>query len=251
MGDGKLMNRNVVVLGASRGIGREIVRRAAAEDAQVLAVARGREDLQRLRLEIASLRTLALDASADEAPSQVFAALRPDVLVICGGATPTPKPLHELSWREFAAPWDSDVRASFLFCGYALRAPLLAGSTVILISSGAGLGGSPLSGGYAGAKRMQMFMASYGQKESNRLGLGIRFAALVPLRIMPETQLGKVAVEGYARYLGIQPAEFIQGMANRHSTVDVAEAVIRIAVRDTASEETILSLSADGLAALQ
>ena len=65
---------------------------------------------------------------------------------------------------------------------------------MILISSGAGIGGSPISGGYAGAKRMQMFLASYCQKESARLGLGIRFAALVPMRLMPETELGKVAV---------------------------------------------------------
>jgi len=102
---------------------------------------------------------------------------------------------------------------SFLFCGHVLRTPLAPGSRVILISSGAGLRGSPISGGYAGSKRMQMFMAAYCQKESVRLGLGIHFTALVPMRIMPETELGETAVKGYAHYLGIAPADFIQGIS--------------------------------------
>jgi NAD(P)-dependent dehydrogenase (short-subunit alcohol dehydrogenase family) len=57
---------------------------------------------------------------------------------------------------------------AFLFCREALRAPLAPGSVVVIISSGAGLGGSPISGGYAGAKRMQMFLAKYCQAESDR-----------------------------------------------------------------------------------
>jgi NADP-dependent 3-hydroxy acid dehydrogenase YdfG len=139
---------------------------------------------------------------------------------------------------------------SFLFCGHALRTPLGPGSTVILISSGAGMGGSPISGGYAGAKRMQMFMASYCQKESARLGLGIRFAALVPMRLMPETDLGKVAVEGYARYLGIKTADFIQSMTGRQSAADVAAAVVRIATERAAGNDTVFTVSAAGMSLL-
>jgi short-subunit dehydrogenase len=62
--------------------------------------------------------------------------------------------------------------------------PLPGGASVILISSGAALAGSPNSGGYAGAKRTQLFIANYSQKESDRLGLGLRFSAVAP-RIMP------------------------------------------------------------------
>jgi NAD(P)-dependent dehydrogenase (short-subunit alcohol dehydrogenase family) len=250
MNESTLEGKNVIVLGASRGVGREIVRRACAEDAQVLAVARGRESLERLSLELPSLRTLALDASNDEAPRSVFQALRPDVLVICGGATPATAPLQELSWNEFTTNWESDVRMSFLFCGHALRMPLAPGSAVILITSGAGLGGSPISGGYAGAKRMQMFIASYCQKESSRLGLGIRFNALVPMRIMPETDLGRVAAEGYARYLKITPADFIGGMRDRQSAQDVADAAIRVAAGTPAAKDTVIAVSALGLSQL-
>jgi NADP-dependent 3-hydroxy acid dehydrogenase YdfG len=139
---------------------------------------------------------------------------------------------------------------SFLFCGHALRAPLAPGSTVILISSGAGIHGSPISGGYAGAKRMQMFLASYCQKESARLGLGIRFAALVPMRLMPETDLGKVAVEGYAQYLGMKSTDFLAGMTDRQSAADVAAAVLRIATEPAAGNDTVFAVSAQGIARL-
>lgn len=252
MSNSTLTGKKVVVLGASRGVGREIVRAArAAGAAEILAVARGREDLERLASELPGIRTLALDATVESAPTQVFEALRPDVLVISGGATPATAPLQELSWKEFAANWDTDVRMSFLFCREALRAPLGAGSAVILISSGAGLGGSPISGGYAGSKRMQMFMAGYGQKESSRLKLGIRFTTLVPMRIMPETDLGRAAVEGYARYLGIRPADFIEGMRDRQSAREVAEAVLKIATDVAEPNDSVISVSASGLARVQ
>ena len=247
MSENPLQGKNVVVLGASRGVGREIVRRAHAEQASVLAVARGRESLESLAHERAGVRILTLDASRPDAPQQVFEAMIPDVLVICGGAIPATAPLQELSWTEFAAPWEADVRMSFLFCGHVLRTPLAPGSSVILISSGAGLGGSPISGGYAGSKRMQMFMAGYCQKESGRLGLGIHFSALVPMRIMPETELGQTAVKGYARYLGIEPTDFIEGMRDRQSTHHVADAVIRVATGQIDVKDAVLAVTADGV----
>src|ERR1700722_716823 len=102
MSENLLKGKNVVVLGASRGVGREIVRRAHVEQASVLAVARGRESLESLTRELAGIRMLTLDASRSEAPQQVFEAMSPDVLVICGGAIPATAPLQELSWTEFA-----------------------------------------------------------------------------------------------------------------------------------------------------
>jgi hypothetical protein len=93
-------------------------------------------------------------------------------------------------------------------------------------------------------------MAAYCHKESARLGLGIRFTALVPMRIMPETELGETAVQGYARYLGIAPADFVQGMRDRQSPHQVADAVIRMASGQIAAKETVLAVSAEGVSAL-
>ena len=102
------------------------------------------------------------------------------------------------------------------------------GRSVVLISSGAALAGSPVSGGYAGSKRTQLFIANYSQKESDRLGLGLRFAAVAP-RITPDTDIGKHAVAAYSRYLGISAADFIASMASSPTASGVASAVIELA----------------------
>ena len=244
-----LAGKRVVVLGASRGVGREIVGRAMAEGAQVLAVARQTRGLADLAKVVPGVDNLALDAALDAAPREVFQKATPDLLVICGGAIPPVRPLSELTWAEFSVNWESDAKMTFQFCREVLRAPLAPGSVVVIISSGAGLGGSPISGGYAGAKRMQMFIAKYCQAESDRRELGIRFVALVPSRIMPETDLGQAAANGYARYLDVPVEKFVENMGARQSPMDVAEAVLNIAVTPTAEPGSIFTISADGVAA--
>jgi NAD(P)-dependent dehydrogenase (short-subunit alcohol dehydrogenase family) len=179
----------------------------------------------------------------------VFDVLQPNVLVLCGGAFPPIAPLHEQTWQEFAVNWETDVKIAFHFCKAALSRPLPPGASVVLISSGAAIGGSPISGGYAGAKRTQIFMANYGQKESDRLGLGLRFIALAP-RIMPDTELGKHAVAGYSRYLGISAADFIQGMASPPTSSDVATAVIELVTNPDRSKGNVFIVSGKGLEAM-
>ena len=51
------------------------------------------------------------------------------------------------------------------------------GCTRGTLSSGAALFGSPLSGGYAGAKAAIRWLTDYAADESQRAGLGIRFVA--------------------------------------------------------------------------
>lgn len=244
----KLTGKNVVVLGATGSVGATIVRRVVAEEARALAVARGRAALDRLAGEVPSLQVLAVDATSGDTSATVFGAMEPDVLVVCGGARPPTAPLHELTWSQFSVNWESDVKMSFHFCKAALERPLRRGSTVILISSGAGLGGSPISGGYAGAKRTQMFLANYGQKESNRLELGIRFMALAPATIMPDTKLGRYAVEGYARYLGVSADDFVSSMKAPTTPVDVANAVVDLISSPTVHTGSIFTVSPAGLA---
>lgn len=186
---GSLQNQNVVVVGGSRGVGRSIAEAALKERATVLAVARGKQALAQFAWEVSGVKTLAVDATVDSAPDKVFGALEPDVLVICAGALAPSAPVHEQNWKAFSANWDTDVKASFLFCRAALRRPLKPGSRIVLISSGAALtGGPPNAGGYAGAKRMQMFLAGHSQKEADRLGLGLRFMALAPPTPTPSFQ---------------------------------------------------------------
>src|SRR5882762_8116823 len=222
-----ITGKNMVVIGGSRGVGRGIVEAAIRNGARVLAVARQEGPLRQLAQEVSGTEVLSLDATDEGAPSKVFDVLQPDILVLCGGAFPPAAPLQEQSWQEFAVNWETDVKIAFHFLKAALSRPLRAGASVILISSGAALAGSPNSGGYAGAKRTQIFMAKYSQKESDRLGLGLQFMALAP-RIMPDTDLGKHAVAGYARYLGIKEEDFVRGMASPPGSAGVATAMMEL-----------------------
>ena len=241
-----LTGNTTVVIGGSRGVGRRIVEAAIRNRARVLAVAREELPLRQLAQEVAGTEVLSLDATDEGAPSKVFDVLQPDVLVLCAGAFPPVAPLHEQSWQEFAVNWETDVKIAFHFCKAALSRPLPAGASVILISSGAALAGSPISGGYAGAKRTQLFMANYSQKESDRLGLGLRFMALAP-RIMPDTELGKHAVAGYSRYLGISAADFVRSMASPPTSSDVATAVIELVTNPDPSQGNVFIVSGSGL----
>jgi NAD(P)-dependent dehydrogenase (short-subunit alcohol dehydrogenase family) len=245
----RLTGKNVVVIGGSRGVGRRVVEGAARDGARVLAVARQQAPLQQLAEAVPGIEMLALDATDEGAPAKVFDVLEPDILFLGGGAFPPAAPLHEQRWEEFAVNWENDVKIAFHFCKAALSRPLRAGTSVILLSSGAAIAGSPISGGYAGAKRTQLFIANYGQKESDRLGLGLRFAALAP-RITPDTDLGKHAVAGYSRYLGISAADFISSMASPPTSSVVASAVIELAADPDQSKGRVFIVSGKGLEAV-
>ena len=122
---------------------------------------------------------------------------RPGVLVLNAGATPLPRPIQHHTWETFSRNWDVDVAHVFHWTREALLAPLEPGSTVVTLSSGAALFGSPLAGGYAGAKAAIRFLTSYAADESRRAGLGIRFVSLLP-QLTPATALGAVFAAAYA-----------------------------------------------------
>ncbi len=249
----RLQNKNVVVIGGSKGVGRAIVAANHAQGAQVLAVARQEEPLLKLADDFSGVHILGLDATDESAPAKVFATLSPDVLVVCAGAIPHTAPLQEQSWEQFSRNWNSDVKMSLLFSQAALTAlttPLASGTTIILISSGAAIGGSPLSGGYAGSKRTQMFLVNYAQKESDRLNLGLRFLALAPGGIMPNTDLGKAAVEAYAASIGMDAKDYIKGMGTSQTTEDVANAVVELASNPTSRAGNVFLVSVKGIETL-
>ncbi len=247
----RLRGKNVVIIGASRGLGRSIVAAVSAEGARVLAVARKVESLQQLATEFPGVQILALDATEEGAPARVFETLAPDVLVVCAGAIPHMAPLGEQSWEQFSRNWNSDVKLSLLFCQAALNTPLPSGTTILLTSSGAAIGGSPLSGGYAGSKRTLMFLASYAQAESDHRSLGLRFLALAPGgNILAETELGQVAASAYAAARGVSLQDFIRGQRGQHPQVTtelVANAVIELASQPQGGEGQSFLISGTGV----
>ena len=124
----RLHDKNVVVIGGSKGVGRSIVAAAYAEGARVLAVARQEQPLKQLTAQFPGVQILALDATEEGAPAQVFETLVPDVLVVCAGAIPHMAPLVEQNWEQFSRNWNSDVKLSLLLAQAALTTPLPAGT---------------------------------------------------------------------------------------------------------------------------
>jgi NAD(P)-dependent dehydrogenase (short-subunit alcohol dehydrogenase family) len=233
---GKLEGKQVVVVGGSRGTGRAIVAALVQEGADVLAVGRNPASLAELAAAYPAVRTLQADATEAATAAQVFDGA-PDVVVLAAGAVPPTQPLHELEWSAFSANWNTDVQASFLLAQHALTAPAKPGTTLILLSSGAALFGSPISGGYAGAKRMQMFVANYAQDASRRLGRGLRFLAVAPWRLMHGTGTGEVVLPGYGAYSGLGEAGFAATMTRAQTKEQVAEAVLAFCAQAPAPEK--------------
>lgn len=238
----------VTVVGASRGLGRVLVETFHRLGAQVLATARGQADLDALARDLTGVATLACDASLPDAPERVFAVQTPRILVLCGGAMPPCKPLLGMDWEAFSLNWNNDVRMSFHFLQAVLQRPLPAGAAIVTITSGAIRQGSPISGGYAGAKQMQLFMSGYAQKTSDRADLGLRFLSLAPARLTPQTDIGKAGVKGYAAYNSTSEAGFLEAMGPGQTPQQVADAVVNLI--DMAQPGGHFIVSHDGVAAL-
>jgi NAD(P)-dependent dehydrogenase (short-subunit alcohol dehydrogenase family) len=129
--------------------------------------------------------------------------------------------------------WHTDVRIAFNWLREALLKPLRPGSRVVVISSGAALRASPLSGGYAGAKATQRFITAYAQDEANRADLGITFTTVLP-RITPLTDLGRPAVQAYASRNGQSEQEYLQPMGEPLTPALAGTALVEPARTDVA-----------------
>ncbi len=204
----QLKDQKALVTGGSRGLGLGLVEALVSAGAEVTVVARGAADLAAVRDRL-GVATIAADVTDAEAARRIVAEVRPTLLALIAGAPPPMGSLQELSWPDFTAVWDTDVKAGLYWMQAALNTPLATGSRVLVGSSGAALNGSPLSGGYAGAKRMLWIMADYANGVAREMDLGIRFQVLVPRQMVAGTGVGGAGSEAYARRMGITPEAFL------------------------------------------
>ena len=170
---------------------------------------------------------------------------QPRVLVLNAGVSPLSRPLQEHTWETFSRPWDVDVRHAFHWTREALLRPLPPGSAVVALSSGAALQGSPLSGGYAGAKATIRFLTGYAADESERNGLGIRFTAVLP-QLTPATGLGAAAVAAYAARAGMDVEAYLKDRGPA-LTPEQAGASITALIGDPGHDQRAYLLTAAGL----
>ncbi len=201
----ELSGRTALVVGASRGLGRGMAIALSGAGADVIAVARSGSALTELAERAPRIRPEIADAVDATVAGSLLDRHNPDTVVLVAGASPLARPLHQHTWETFSVNWHTDVRMTFAWLREVLLKPLRPGSRVVVISSGAAVAGSPLSGGYAGAKATQRFVTAYAAEEAARAELGITFTAVLP-QLTPLTDLGRPAVHAYAARQG-QPVE--------------------------------------------
>ena len=197
-----LQNQTAVVTGGSRGLGLGVVEALVEGGANVTVVARTASDLENAAARL-GVGTIVADVTDRAAAERILAELRPTILVLNAGAPPKMAAFDEQSWETFGNTWNTDVKAGFHWLQAALALPLAHGSRVLAVSSGASVAGSPMSGGYAGAKRMVWFMANYANGVSIDKQLGIRFQTVVPRQMIAGTGVGDAGAAAYGAKLGV------------------------------------------------
>jgi NAD(P)-dependent dehydrogenase (short-subunit alcohol dehydrogenase family) len=207
-GQMSVRDKIVVVTGGSRGLGLGLVEALVDQGAKVHVVARSAADLEAVSARL-GVEAISADITDAKAAKQILSDIRPEILILNAGATPRMGSIDQLSWEDFTATWDTDVKGGLYWLQTALNLPLATGARVLLSSSGAAQQGSPLSGGYAGAKRMLWLMAKYANGISERKGLGIQFQAIVPLQMIGGTGVGGEGSRAYARVAGVEPEAFL------------------------------------------
>ena len=153
--------RIAIVTGASRGIGRAIALRLAADGRVVVLVSRSADTLEEVRLEIEEAGGAAEARPCDIADSDALAGLvedvanthgRLDILVNNAGITRDGL-LLRMSDEDFDTVIQVNLRSAFVACRAAAR-PMMRGrfGRIINISSVTGIVGNPGQANYAAAK---------------------------------------------------------------------------------------------------
>jgi 3-oxoacyl-[acyl-carrier protein] reductase len=238
-----LSNKTTIVVGASRGLGRGITTALAAAGAPVVAVSRTGATFPE-----PAIHPEVADAADATVAASLLDRYEPEAVILVAGATPHMHPLQEQTWETFSVNWETDVRITFHWLREALLKPLRPGARVVVFSSGAALNpnGSPLSGGYAGAKATQRLITGYAQDEARRAGLDISFTAVMPY-FAPVTGVGRPAVEAYAARTGLSVEEYLKQQPPLLTPEIAGSALVELLRADAATVASGYRLGGAGL----
>jgi 3-oxoacyl-[acyl-carrier protein] reductase len=244
-----LTGRTTIVVGASRGLGHGIATAFAGAGASVVAVSRTAAAFPEPTNGAGTIQTEVANAGEATVAASLLDRYEPEAVILVAGATPYMRPLQQQTWETFSVNWQTDVRIAFHWLREALLKPLRLGSRVVVFSSGAALNtnGSPLSGGYAGAKATQRFITAYARDEAERAGLDITFTTVLP-QFAPVTGVGRPAVQAYAARAGQSVEDFLAGQPFRLLTPEIAgAAMVELVQADPADVAPAYVLNGAGL----
>jgi len=199
---------HVLITGGTSGLGKAIVDELASGGFEISIVGRNKDKLARFKSP--NIFRLYGDATDERLINKAVSEIKPHILILNAGATPIMGSLEEQTWDSFNAVWNTDVKGGLYGIQAALKAPLPPGSRVVVVTSGAAMIGAPLSGSYAGAKRMLWFMVQYANDIAQKKGLGISFQTVLPMQMIAETDLAQTIADAYARREGMSIEEYVE-----------------------------------------
>jgi len=114
-----LKDKTIVVTGGSRGLGLGLVEALVGQGAKVTVVARDPAALAAVEQRL-GVATISADVTDKGHARRILADVRPEILVLNAGATPRMGRLDQLSWADFTATWETDVKAGLYWLQAAL-----------------------------------------------------------------------------------------------------------------------------------
>lgn len=249
-----LRGKSALVIGGSSGVGKSTVSALMAEGARVTVVARNEERLAQLQSETTSgqstIAAVQGDASDVAFLERLLRDVKPDVIAHVGGNRVSSALFTEYDWDTFSEAWNNDMKTTFHLLKLAHTLPLAPGAQIVIVSSGASINGSPISGGYAGAKRMQWLLGNYAQKYSDQAKLGIRTTTVVPRQLIEGTAIAARASEVYGAMEGLTAQQFMNRFPKPLTTHMVASAIVQILRGDGPAGVGAIGVTGDGIETL-
>lgn len=241
--------QTAIVAGGSRGFGRGIAAALVAKGLRVIVLARDSDRLTAAAKEV-GFEPIVADMADPVVPGRLLQNLTPDLVVLCGGAMPLMHEVYKHTWETFSTNWEVDTKSTFLWLREALLLPMKPGSHVVVVSSLAAVFGSSLSGGYAGAKRMQWLMSEYASDEAKALKLDIRIQCLLP-SLTTETDLGRAASSAYAHRAGLSVDEYAKRFGVALTPSAFGQAVVDLHENPARWSEVVYQITGAGLAPIE